>query len=89
MDDAHAVSGGTSTACGLAAGAIAALRTRGAGGAPALPSLGDLAPWQLRAHLRATARKPPTWKTGAGYDIRFGHGILDLEAALAEARPSA
>ncbi len=88
-DDAHAISGGTSAACGLAAGAVAALRTRGAGGAPALPALGDLPPWRLRAHLRATARKPPSWNAGGGYDIRLGHGILDLEAALAEAPPTA
>lgn len=71
--DAAWVSSGTSTACGLAAGAVAALRGAGS-------PLANLSPAELRAHLRQTARKPAG--EAPGYDIRFGHGILDLAAAL-------
>ncbi len=72
-DDAAWISSGTSAACGMAAGAVAALRSPGS-------PLAALSPAALRAHLRATAWKPPG--AAAGYDIRLGHGILDLEAAL-------
>jgi hypothetical protein len=71
--DAAWVSSGTSTACGLAAGAVAALRSQGS-------PLAKLSPAELRVHLRQAARKPAG--EAAGYDIRFGHGILDLAAAL-------
>lgn len=72
-DDAAWVSSGTSTACGLGAGAVAALRGAGS-------PLAHLSPAALRAHLRQAARKPAGGTPG--YDIRFGHGILDLAAAL-------
>jgi hypothetical protein len=72
-DDAAWISSGTSAACGMAAGAVAALRGPGS-------PLAALSPAALRAHLRATAWKPPG--APAGYDIRLGQGILDLEAAL-------
>lgn len=68
--DARAENRGTSAACGLAAGAIAALRSGGA--------LASLAPEELREHLRQTARRP----VGAGWSERRGYGILDLGAAL-------
>ncbi|MBX9751977.1 MAG: S8 family serine peptidase [Roseococcus sp.] len=71
--DAAWVSSGTSAACGLAAGAVAALRSAGS-------PLEQLSPAELRAHLRQTARKPAG--EAPGYDIRLGHGILDLAAAL-------
>jgi hypothetical protein len=68
--DARAENRGTSAACGLAAGAIAALRSGG--------SLASLAPEGLRERLRQTARRP----AGAGWNERDGYGILDLSAAL-------
>ncbi|WP_156963748.1 S8 family serine peptidase [Muricoccus aerilatus] len=71
--DAYLLSSGTSAACGLAAGALAALRGDGS------PHAG-LSTSGLRAHLRGTARKPP-W-AAAGYDLRCGWGILDLAAAV-------
>lgn len=73
VDDAAWISTGTSAACGLAAGAVAALRS------PASP-LAALSPAELRAHLRGTARKPAG--EPVGYDINLGHGILDLAGAL-------
>lgn len=71
--DAATLSTGTSAACGLVAGAVAALR--GAGSPCAA-----LSPAGLREHLRARARRPPD--AVAGFDLRYGHGVLDLEAAL-------
>ncbi len=79
--DAAWLSSGTSASCAVAAGAVAALLSEGS-------PLRAAPPAQLAATLRRTARKPPAWMAGAGYDIRYGHGILDLEAALAEARVS-
>lgn len=61
---------GTSAACGLAAGAIALLRTRWQ------PSA--VAPAALRAVLRDEAAQP--YGT-AGWQDRTGHGILDLAGA--------
>lgn len=61
---------GTSAACGLAAGAVALLRTRWR------PSVVD--PAALRATLRAEAVQPDG---PAGWRDRTGHGILDLAAA--------
>ncbi|MEI6158477.1 MAG: S8 family serine peptidase [Roseococcus sp.] len=72
-DDAAFISSGTSAACGMTAGAVAALRS-------ANSPLAALTPADLRAHLRNTAQKPAG--EPPGYDIRFGHGILNLEAAL-------
>jgi 4-hydroxybenzoate polyprenyltransferase len=57
----------------IAAGAVAALRSQNS-------PLVNLTPADLRAHLRNTAQKPAG--ETPGYDIRFGHGILNLEAAL-------
>jgi Subtilase family len=68
--DALSENRGTSAACGLAAGAVAALRS----GAP----LAGHTPEQLREHLRQTARRP----AGVGWNERKGYGILDLDAAL-------
>ncbi len=61
---------GTSAACGLAAGAVALLRTRWQ------PSAVD--PGALRVVLREEAVQPDG---PAGWQDRTGHGILDLAAA--------
>jgi subtilisin family serine protease len=61
---------GTSAACGLAAGAVALLRTQWR------PSAVD--PANLRDVLRNRAVQP---YGPAGWDDRTGHGILDLAAA--------
>ena len=71
--DAAWISSGTSAACGMAAGAVAALRSPGS-------PLAGLSPAELREHLRATAWKPAG--EPAGYDVNLGHGILNLAAAL-------
>lgn len=71
-DDAGLLSGGTSAACGLAAGAIAALRTRGAPAATTSPA-------SLRDALTDAARRPPA----SGWSPRTGWGVLDLSAMLA------
>lgn len=63
---------GTSTACPVAAGCIAALRT----GQP--PTMEP--PANMIAQLRATARKPAQM-AGAGRDDNFGHGIVDPVSA--------
>ena len=69
------LSSGTSAACGIVAGAVAALRSVGS-------PLADDDPGELRDTLRRSARKPPQMLAGLGYDIRYGHGILDLAGAL-------
>ncbi len=71
--DAFAINTGTSTACGLVAGVVAALRTTTSTSGLREP------PGELKARLLATARRG----AGAGWDHRLGYGILDVEAALA------
>jgi len=61
---------GTSTACPVAAGCIAAIRTK----EPAL----NTPPVNLFAQLRATAR---VVSPAAGWNADYGHGILDAVAA--------
>lgn len=56
---------GTSAACPVAAGCIAALRTKFPPGA--------LSPDDLRTTLEVTARKP----AGEGWDPKYGNGIID------------
>jgi hypothetical protein len=64
---------GTSAACGLAAGVVAAIRNRKA--------VDDLSPEKLRALLRETAWMP---EAGAEAARRFGSGIIDLGNALSK-----
>ncbi|MBV1797142.1 S8 family serine peptidase [Siccirubricoccus sp. G192] len=71
-EDAAGANTGTSAACGIAAGAVAALRS---GWSPC-----DLPPAMLRECLRRQARRP----AGAAWNNRLGWGILDLGATLAE-----
>ncbi len=68
---ANAPDGGTSAACAVASGCVAALRT---GLKPAAtPSA------SLFAQLRATARTPPGVNT-AGWNADYGFGIIDPDA---------
>lgn len=72
-DDATEVNTGTSAACAIAAGAIAALRSDEIrrGGAV-------LSPGQMRALLRESAESPQRGQ----WDSRLGHGVLYLPDAL-------
>jgi hypothetical protein len=72
--DAAALSSGTSAACGMTAGLVAALRGN-AGWGPALVS-----PDALKAAVIAGARKP---HGPAGWDKRLGWGIIDAKATIA------
>lgn len=74
-DDAAFVSSGTSAACGIAAGAIAALRSAGGPAANAAA----VTPDAIRALLRTTANQT---EPGAAWNIRLGYGILDLSRAV-------
>ncbi|MBB5696111.1 S8/S53 family peptidase [Muricoccus pecuniae] len=72
------LSTGTSAACGMAAGAVAALRSEGS-------PLRSLPSPSLRSHLRQTARKhhqSASLQTDQTYDNRCGYGVLCLEGAL-------
>jgi len=74
--DAAAVNTGTSAASAIAAGAVAALRTR-FNNATLAPR--GLAPRELLRVLQETACKDG--QTGQGWDERLGHGILDVGRA--------
>lgn len=72
--DAFATNGGTSAACALAAGIVAALRSN-----PARDwSSGRVSPADLKQILNQTARKTD----GPPWNRRTGNGILDAEAAF-------
>lgn len=78
VEDARTPGTGTSAACGLVAGAVAALRD---GSSP----LRGLPTSALRTHLRATARRPDD--AVGDFDLRYGFGILDLGKALSKVGP--
>jgi hypothetical protein len=63
---------GTSAACAVSAGVVAALRSK-----PAW-NQADVPPEMMRDALTTSARKT----LGAGWNNRTGHGILDVEAAM-------
>jgi hypothetical protein len=69
-NDAHIINTGTSTACALAAGVVAALRSKWDAGA--------IPPDRLKTLLADTARKVQ----GPGWNNRLGHGILNAKAAF-------
>jgi subtilisin family serine protease len=73
-DDAFSINTGTSAACGLTAGVIAALRSRW--------DQSKVSPGQLKDVLNATARKPSglNWNSPLGH--RLGNGVLDVKAAF-------
>ena len=66
--------GGTSTACPVAAGCIAALRSK--------PSIRPLPPASLRDAIRNSARMVPGYSAGWNPDV--GHGVIDLVGAMAK-----
>lgn len=69
-DTAHRRAGGSSAACAVAAGVVAALRTEGRGTGMPPPDLFDL--------LRRTARRGE----GEGWNARTGYGVLDCARLL-------
>jgi hypothetical protein len=71
--DAHAANTGTSASCALAAGVLAALRSRW--------SYTVIAPEELRCILRVSANRKPN----TSWSERLGYGILDATAAFKEA----
>lgn len=75
VDDSAWLSSGTSAASGLAAGAVAALRS-------GFPSAAQPPPEQLREALRQTASP-----SGGSWNPRLGHGVLNLRAAVAKLFP--
>jgi hypothetical protein len=74
-DDGFNINTGTSAACGLAAGVIAALRSRW--------DTATVSPHRLKQILNQTARKPTNVPWSNKLAHRLGHGILDLKAAYA------
>src|SRR5882724_4916016 len=72
-ENAFTVNTGTSAACALATGVVAALRSKWHAGPEPQPS-----PDELKDLLIRTARKTH----GPYWDGRFGHGILDAKARL-------
>lgn len=69
--DAGVTNGGTSAACGVAAGAVAQLRRSW--------TTAQVPPAEMRGRLRESARK--IWH--ADWNGRMGAGVLDLRAAVA------
>jgi hypothetical protein len=75
VDDGAWLNSGTSAACGVVTGAVAALRSGFVG--KSKPSTE-----KLREALRQTAAP-----AGGGWNPRLGHGILDLQAAVTKLYP--
>ena len=71
-DDAYTTNGGTSAACALSGGVIAALRSNPTWNSTAVP------PERLKKVLNETARKT----NGPNWNNRLGNGILNAEAAF-------
>jgi hypothetical protein len=75
-DDAFSINSGTSAACGLAGGVVAALRSRW--------NTSSIPPQRLKQILNQTARKPVNVPWSNGLRQRLGHGVLDAKAAFDE-----
>jgi len=73
-DDASSLNTGTSAACAIAAGVVAALRSNW--------NSATVSPAQLKSILNNTSRKPPGLQQGNPLSHRFGNGILDAKAAF-------
>jgi subtilisin family serine protease len=73
-DDAFSINTGTSAACGMTSGIVAALRSRW--------NSTTVSPYQLKTILNQTARKPPGLQWGNNLGNRLGNGILDARAAF-------
>jgi hypothetical protein len=74
--DAFSINTGTSAACGLTSGIVAALRSRW--------NSTRVSPHQLKHILNQTARKPSGQPWSNNVEHRLGHGILDATAAFNE-----
>lgn len=75
-DDAFSINTGTSAACGMTGGIVAALRGRW--------NSATVSPHQLKHILNQAARKPPGLQWGNSLGHRLGNGILDARAAFDE-----
>jgi Subtilase family len=75
-DDAFSINTGTSAACGMTGGIVAALRSRW--------DSTTVSPGVLKDILNQTARKPPGLGTDNELKHRLGNGILDAGAAFKE-----
>ena len=73
-EDAFTVNTGTSAACALAGGVVAALRSTW--------NSATVSPGRLKTVLNTTARKTPDTGNPRQWKARYGHGILDAEAAF-------
>jgi hypothetical protein len=78
MYDAALLNSGTSAACAVAGGMVAALRSSPAWPQSAVP------PQALKAALMAIPRKPDG---SSGWDDRLGYGVLNAEQAIAALPP--
>jgi len=74
--DAFTINTGTSAACGLTGGIVAALRSRW--------NSTTVPPGTLKGILNQTARKPQGLATNPALKDRLGNGILDAKAAFKE-----
>jgi subtilase family protein len=75
-DDAFSINSGTSAACGLAGGVVAALRSRW--------DTGSVPPRRLKQILNQTARRPVGVPWSRSLRERLGHGVLDAKAVFDE-----
>lgn len=73
-NDAFSINTGTSAACGLTAGIVAALRSRW--------DSATVSPHHLKQVLTQTARKPVGVKWTNDLQHRLGHGVLNARAAF-------
>jgi subtilisin family serine protease len=75
-DDAFSINSGTSAACGLAGGVVAALRSRW--------DTSSVPPRRLKQILNQTARRPVGVPWSRSLRERLGHGVLDAKAVFDE-----
>jgi hypothetical protein len=76
VEDASSVNTGTSAACAMAAGVVAALRSNW--------DSATVSPTALKNILKATARKPIGLSQGNTLSQRFGNGTIDAKAAFSK-----
>lgn len=78
-DDATVINTGTSAACAVVAGIVAAIRSND-------ERVGKFEPSKLRKILKDTATPPRQTPRDGEWDNQFGHGIINLGQALQKAR---
>ncbi len=74
----YSADGGTSAACPVVAGVIAAIRTR----RPYRPGVAQNSPSAIRNLLRSTARD----LAPVGFDFRHGYGLIDVKKIISKLR---